>query len=149
MILDHLANISQYYPLNPNLEKAVIFAVHPATMLLEAGRYDIAGDDAYAIIAVKSDEAKTLPLESHRKYLDVHIVLRGNDEISWKPAHACTADKNGYNLQGDYCLYTDSPVKTVEVSENEFVIFFPGDAHAPMQGDAPCKKVILKIRHEA
>ena len=113
---------------------------------LPLGRNEICGDLVFAnVVEVKPKSKSEAPIEIHRKYIDVHVPLSGNEIIGYTPlaelpfAEFVEAD--------DAALYpTSLPARDYfNVKKGEFAIFFPQDGHAPAITDAPLKKIIVKV----
>ena len=72
MIIDALSNCSAYANAHPRFQKAFAFLISQPLATLPCGRYDIDGDEIYAMIqepSLRPQEAAKL--ESHRKYIDI------------------------------------------------------------------------------
>jgi YhcH/YjgK/YiaL family protein len=50
-----------------------------------------------------------------------------------------------YDEAKDIEFFNDKPGLTIVLNEGHFAIFFPNDAHAPLRGEKPVKKCIVKI----
>jgi YhcH/YjgK/YiaL family protein len=66
--------------------------------------------------------------------------------MGWKPRANCREQKGEYNAEKDVVFYGDSPDMYFDLADGQFVIFFPEDVHAPMIGDGPIKKVVIKVK---
>ena len=146
MVLDKLENFGEYISLNPNFAKVLEFLQNGNLHDLPLGRNEICGDIVFAnVVEVKPKSKSEAPIETHRKYIDVHVPLSGNEIIGYTPlaelpfAEFVEAD--------DAALYPASlPARDYfNVKKGEFAIFFPQDGHAPAITDAPLKKIILKV----
>ena len=146
MVLDKLENFREYISLNPNFAKAMEFLQTGDLQNLPLGRNEICGDLVFAnVVEVKPKSKSEAPIEIHRKYIDVHVPLSGNEIIGYTPlaelpfAEFVEAD--------DAALYPASlPARDYfNVKKGEFAIFFPQDGHAPAITDAPLKKIIVKV----
>lgn len=146
MVLDKLEKFREYISLNPNFAKAIEFLQTEDLQNLSLGRNEICGDLVFAnVVEVKPKSKSEAPIEIHRKYIDVHVPLSGNEIIGYTPlaelpfAEFVEAD--------DAALYPASlPARDYfNVKKGEFAIFFPQDGHAPAITDAPLKKIIVKV----
>ena len=114
---------------------------------LAPGDYPIAGDSAYVKVTevVNKDFDKT-QWESHRKYIDLQYVSRGQEKIGVLPVDKAIV-KEPYSADKDVAHYTGEG--TYYVAEpGTFFLFFPQDAHRPniKVNDEKVKKVVIKIR---
>jgi len=118
----------------------------------EERRYALQGDDIYA--AIESYDTKpprsTLP-EAHRRYVDIQMVLSGNEQIAWWPARDLSILKP-YVAEKDIAFFDrpDSAGILLDMVPGRFAVFFTSDAHMPCLqtgSTSTCvKKVVVKIR---
>jgi YhcH/YjgK/YiaL family protein len=146
MILDTVQQANRYLALNSGFAAAFAFLDRPDLRDLPVGRYDIDGDQVYALVqrqpGRKPDAGK---LEAHRKYIDIQVVLGGVDTMGWRPTPTCAGIALPYSDEKDVMLFTDQPTAWTAVGPDEFAIFFPEDAHLPMISDGELYKVVLKV----
>lgn len=149
MILDSLASASKYTSLNPLFEKAFAFIASVDLNTLEVGKFDI---DGVALRGIVSDKKGTTAAEStakfecHNAHIDIQVCIRGKETIGWKPRSTCKEPKGAYNPDKDVLFYNDAPDMYFGLTDNQFVIFYPEDVHAPMIGDDTIKKLVIKVR---
>ncbi len=148
MILDCLENWKQYAALNGGFAEAFEFLRRRDLAELPEGKHPIDGDRVFAIIVradgVGHDKAR---LEIHKKYIDIQFCITGCDEIGWRPTDCCSGDE-GFDEDKDLGFFTDAAEAWVSVTPGRFAIYFPADAHAPLGGDGPVHKVVVKIAEE-
>ena len=146
MVLDKLENFGEYISLNPNFAKVLEFLQNGNLHDLPLGRNEICGDIVFAnVVEVKPKSKSEAPIETHRKYIDVHVPLSGNEIIGYTPlaelpfAEFVEAD--------DAVLYPVSLQARdyFNVKKGDFAIFFPQDGHAPAITEVPLKKIIVKV----
>ncbi len=146
MILDILDQSDQYLAFNKGFSKAFAFLKRSDLKDLSEGRYEIDGDNVYAMVAKapgrKKDEAL---LETHEKYIDIQLVLTGTDEMGWKSKQSCTQSSASYDQESDIQFFLDKPDAWISTNSGSFAIFFPEDAHMPMISAEVLHKVIVKI----
>ncbi len=147
MILDTLSNSDRYLSLHPGFAKAFEFIHSKDLAALEVGKYQIDGDLLHASVSLKdgvnTEDAK---FEAHNNYIDIQVCPSGSEKIGWKPRKDCKEAKGEYNAEKDVIFYADKPQTYFDLSAGEFAIFFPEDVHAPMIGEGPIKKLVLKIK---
>lgn len=90
--------------------------------------------------------AEDQPLEAHRDYLDIHIVLEGEERIGWKCIDDCGAPSKPYDKEGDYMLFDQPATSYVDLKPGQFAIVWPEDAHAPLIGAGKVRKLIVKAK---
>ena len=146
MVLDKLENFREYISLNPNFAKAMEFLQTGDLLNLPLGRNEICGDLVFAnVVEVKPKSKSEAPIEIHRKYIDVHVPLSGNEIIGYTPLAELPFAE--FVEDDDAALYPASLSARdyFNVKKGEFAIFFPQDGHAPAITDAPLKKIIVKV----
>lgn len=111
------------------------------------GKVEVKGDDIFIMNSdVDGVPAQKQPLEMHRMYIDVHILLNGNERIGWKPIEEIEHYTREYNTDGDCALSDDAPRFYVDLNPGEFCIVFPEDAHAPAISSGKIRKLIGKVK---
>jgi YhcH/YjgK/YiaL family protein len=148
MVIDHLHNAGKYYGLGNGIEKALRFLQEHDLLSLENGKHTIIEDKVFAIVQEYETKDPALEkLESHRKYIDVQYVVKGEERMG----HALLKNQNpsrAYNADDDYMLFDEAPDFFSVVKEGMFTIFFPNDLHMPcIQHGATTqvKKIVFKI----
>jgi biofilm protein TabA len=149
MIIDTLANAERYYGLHKNFKAAFEYLNSHDLSALEDGKFDIA-EGLKAIVS--NNEGKTAEVagqkfECHNKNIDIQVCIHGNETIGWKPRKDCTDAKDGgYNEEKDVTFFNHTPDMYFGLKDNQFVIFFPEDVHAPMIGEGLIKKLVVKVK---
>lgn len=149
VIMDRLENAETYFEMNPLFEKAFAFLGRSDIGELPAGRHEIDGDRLFCIISQGPGKSRAeAKLEAHRRYIDIHFIIDGVDEMGWKPTAACTIQDVSYSVKDDIEFFKDEPRTWIQVPAGSFAIFFPEDGHAPMISDRDIHKVVLKVAME-
>lgn len=149
MILDSLSSASKYASLHPLFAKAFAYISSVDLNALEVGKFDIDGADLRGIVSDKKGvlaEESTAKFECHNAHIDIQVCIRGKETIGWKPRSTCKEQKGEYNPEKDVLFYNDAPDMFFGLTDNQFVIFYPEDVHAPMIGDDLIKKLVIKVR---
>ena len=110
---------------------------------LPPGRTEIDGDDVFVSVQEYVQEEREPAYEAHDRYADIQLVLKGSERFRWGygTAGAPEGDFRQVTGVGHFAEFT--------LRENQFVIFFPGEAHAPglpESGPAFCRKAVIKVR---
>ncbi len=146
MILDRLQFYERYEGLHDGFKEAFAFLLQPNLEQLTPGRIDIDGDRIFAILETAPgrtiEEAK---LEAHRKYIDIQYVITNGDRMGWHNTSLCKRPMGDYDARKDIIFFRDEPDLWVAVPPGAFAIFFPEDAHAPLVGEGPIFKAIIKV----
>ena len=159
MIIDALENLSNYESLHPNFPKAFAYLKELLAANVADGRHEPANaEDAklfYATFMTSETPYKeTASAESHHKYIDIHLTLSGKEQICVPTDYKNLGFAIEYKPEKDVAFYEAVPVSDchhLRVVENQFVIVFTNELHAPMMGFEPSttpatvRKVIMKI----
>lgn len=147
MIIDSLENSCLLEKLNPYLAKVFDFIKKHDLAAMPVGKIEIDGENAWiSIDEVMGRNKENARLETHDKYLDVQILLRGIEYYGWKPRSKMVREIESYNAMKDITFYEDEPQFYFTLAPGEFVIFLPGDGHAPCIGEGQIKKAVAKVR---
>ena len=150
MILSSLSQSDRYTALHPLFARAFDYIRNTDLFALAPGRYHIAGDDLIAIVELVQAKTKEIArLEAHRKYIDIQLVLEGDETMGWKPLADCLNPVSEHSMEKDIRFFHDAPASWVAVPPDHFCIFFPEDAHAPLVGNGTIRKVIFKVAVDA
>ena len=147
MIFDALPNFSIYQILHPGFEDVQRFVSTTNLHELPIGKHPINELGAYA--SVKEYQTKSVEesfVECHRKFIDVQILVWGEEKVGVAPKHFCA--EQVYDEVNDLQILIGK-VDYITLSPDLFVIFFPDDAHEPGVKRGPeavsVKKIIFKI----
>lgn len=146
MIFSALSQSSRYAAMHPLFQRAFDYMRATDLFALAPGRYNIVGDDLIAIVEqVPAKTREMAKLEAHRKYIDIQLVLDGDEAMGWKPLEDCLNPVSEHSMEKDIRFFHDAPAAYVPVPADHFCIFFPEDAHAPLVGSGTIRKVIFKV----
>ena len=149
MIVDRIENKNLYVNLSPGIGAALTYLAETDDVSLEPGRYDIDGDDVFALV----QEYETIPVEQgkwecHRKYADIQFIVEGTEQIGY----ASVPDMEvvtAYNQDKDISFLTGKG-DFVTLNKGFFGIYFPEDAHqpkiAPGKAIGKVKKIVVKVK---
>lgn len=137
------------YRRNPaTWEKVFSYLKNTDLQTLATGRHTIDGTNIFAIVSEgpTKDYEKTA-FESHEKYIDLQLVISGEEAMAKVPVTAVTVNKP-YNEAADIAFYNGDG-KTFLIPAGHFVLFFPTEAHRPNitpGGNKVVKKIVVKIK---
>lgn len=149
MIIDSLGNAQKYYTVHPLFKKAFAYINSVDLATMEPGKYEIDGDNLKAIFSNKqgmSAAESILKFECHDEHIDIQLCITGKETFGWKPRGSCLAQKGAYNSEKDVVFYSDAPDTYFNLTNEQFVIFFPNDVHAPMIGEEEIRKLVIKVK---
>ncbi|HSD08414.1 YhcH/YjgK/YiaL family protein [Flavobacterium sp.] len=148
MIIDTLNNGSKYTSLHPLFAKAFDFINQNDIAALEDGTIQI--EEGLKVIVSKANgktrETSLAKFECHDKNIDIQVCVKGLETIAWKPREKCVTPNGDYNPEKDVRFFNDTPDMDFQLTDGQFVIFYPGDVHAPMIGEGEIKKLVFKVK---
>lgn len=149
MIYAELKDIKLYKGINKNLDKAIDFIAEKKYLNANYGKNTIEGNTIYFNYPEKAltRENVDLELEYHKKYIDIHIVLEGEETIAYTSFENCI-ETQSYNIEEDYALVKGKAQVKFIMNTKNFLLFFPEEPHlALLKVNTPkeIKKIIFKI----
>jgi len=149
MILCPISQFHRYRQLHPLFQAVGAFLAELDFRSLAEGRLDLQGDDLYVLASprARTRSAAKAPLEAHRAYIDVQVILAGAETMGWSPLEACRTEALPYERSKDIVFFQDPPMNLFTVPAGHLAVFFPEDAHAPLIGSGrSVKKLVVKVR---
>jgi YhcH/YjgK/YiaL family protein len=149
MIFDTITNRNTYYGISPRIKKALEYLAKTDFTKLEPGRFDIDGDNIFALVqkydSIPKEQGKW---ECHRNYIDIQFIAAGIELIGFQNIDTMQVSEK-YNPEKDVAFLSGIG-DFVSLNKNSFAFFFPQDAHMPKiaPGNTPGKvlKVVIKIK---
>jgi biofilm protein TabA len=114
----------------------------------EEGKYDLIEDTLFYIVSCPTTAQEAdLKSEFHDRYLDIQIVLLGQEMIALSPT--VTSPHDHRETKPDL-IFLDNPaiITRLLLNVGDFAIFYPGEVHRPtcqVGSSAQIKKVVFKI----
>lgn len=150
MIADKLVNIKLYSGLGAIADEVLAFVERAEKEQLPVGRYDLHGDDLFALI--QTYNSKTLAdgrMESHKLYDDLQYIMEGEECIYWDAISDLKVEED-QTPEKDMIFYERStPKGSTVLTAGMFGYYLPTDGHMPgiTTGEiAPVKKIVFKIK---
>ncbi|MBP3355980.1 MAG: YhcH/YjgK/YiaL family protein [Rikenellaceae bacterium] len=146
MILDSTKNWQLYAAVNPLFGKVFDYLNSVDLNTLEEGKHVVDGDNIFLMINNRDlKKPEDAALEVHNKYIDIQIVIAGEETFGYKDRAECTSPRSEFNTEKDILFYDDNPTTYFTLHEGQMAVFFPEDGHAPMIGNGKIKKCIVKV----
>lgn len=150
MIVTKLENLKNYVSVNPNFAKAFEALQELYGAAWEKGRHPVDGDRIFInALEYTSKVPEESIMEAHRAYVDVMLMVEGEEIIGVRDVDALTEITMEYDPAGDALLAKLDPgYQVVHMSRGSVCVLFPEDAHAPgMTESGPCdvKKFVMKV----
>ncbi|HMH24145.1 MAG TPA: YhcH/YjgK/YiaL family protein [Puia sp.] len=151
MITSTLAQLHWYKIISPNFAAAIDYALTTDLSGAEPGKYEIDGDNAFAIlneyITKTIDECEA---ESHQDYADIQIMIDGTERFGYAPLIG-QEPSVPFQLDNDVAFYElpETELSYITLHPGQFILFFPSDIHQPevlQHQPAPVKKLVIKVK---
>ncbi len=126
------------------LQDALAYIRSGAPMSLSPGRHELF-DGIYVNVFQYTTKTGGL-YEAHRKYLDIHILLKGTETVRIADVQDLT-EASAYSGESD-CLTGKAEGKAYVLKEGEYMVIFPEEAHLPgLQDGGPAEvtKAVIKV----
>lgn len=148
MIFDSLKNSALYYSVHPRLEKAFGLIAATDWEKIEPGIHELDGRDIYVnVMDVNLKKPADAKLEIHDAYIDIQVLIRGEQEtFGWSERADLREPQGAFDTEKDIRFYDDEPQTFYTLRPGQFTILFPEDGHAPMIGEGAVRKIIVKVR---
>ena len=109
----------------------------------------VEGDDVYIIVSeAETRPAEQVRFEAHRRYIDIQLVVRGQESIGVTPL-AGLVTTEPYDAARDIEFFAvPQQSETLALRAGDFAVFTPGDAHQPslhLDGPHVSRKVVVKV----
>ena len=147
MILDTLDRLEIYGFISPLMGKVVEFFRNTDLASLEPGRIVLQGDDLFVNVNRQGVQTREeAPIEAHREYIDIQVPISCDEEMGFVSAPFLPASSVAYSAEKDVAFYPGLCDTYLNVKKSMFVVFFPGEGHAPAITKDGILKLIVKIR---
>lgn len=147
MIIDTLDRLASYAGVHPLIEKVVDFLNETDLNSLEPGRIVLQGDDLFVNVNLQQPLTRQdARIEVHRQYIDIQIPITGCEEMGYTSASFLGPESQSYDPNIEAAFHGGESHTWLQVKQGMFVIFFPGEGHAPAITPVPLKKIVVKIK---
>lgn len=147
MFVGHIHHLQAWLP--DALRQAIEHVKAHVSEETPPGKYDIDGNNVFYMISEDTTEPLVARLaEYHARYLDIQIVLRGQEAMTFSTRPAGVPDIDWLAEKDIAFLPAGEQEKTVILNEGDFVVFYPGEVHKPLCAvDEPAKvrKAVVKM----
>ena len=127
MILSHLSQSSRYATLHPLFPRAFDYIRDTDLFALAPGRYNIVGDNLIAIIEQVPGKTKAMArLEAHRRYIDIQLVLEGDETDGLEAAGGLPESRERAQHGKRHPLLPRCPASWIAMPPDAFLHFLPG-----------------------
>lgn len=148
MVFGNIRDLKDYAWLEKEVLACFQYAREHELLDYEKGSHEINGEDLFVnIVEYETTTPENRFWEAHRKYLDLHLMLRGPEQIDVN--FIDNMEQKEFVDKDDFLPLDGEPNSHVVLREGDFLLCYPKDAHrtAVKVGEsATIKKAIFKIR---
>ena len=147
MIYDKIKNWEKYSSVHPLFKTAFEHLTKNDVLNFPDDKYDIKEKELFVNVIHEVFKSKDIYYhEAHKDYIDIQVALKGSFEIGIRFLDNCKDIKVEYDSKKDIVFYGDEPSLKINLSEGEFLILFPEDAHLPYPPKQNVTKAIYKVK---
>jgi len=145
----NLSALTECQHLPPKLLNVIETVKRRLSQPIDSGRYELEGDDVFFLVV--DDHSQLLEerkAEIHQKYIDVQIVLTGEERFGFS-MHPFQSIDEDYLDERDLAFSEDVlDEQFVDLHENDFIVFNVKQPHRPLvaiNAPMPVRKAVIKI----
>jgi len=150
MILDKIENLHRYTQVLEVslLSNALSEKIYDS---VEEGKFEVGNnmDKFFGIIMSYNTKGASEGIwEAHRKYMDIHVILEGEELVYLEDIENCEVSQT-YDADGDYGLFTANPTKPVVLKAGHFLALYPNEVHMTSVKNvhsSTVRKIVFKQR---
>ena len=152
MIIAKRSNAADYRGISPMLDKALEYLNDEFLNTVGTETVHMDGQKLYATLNLfETQPDDKLFFESHKEYLDIHVVIEGEERMDIADTAALALDEGASKPENDFYVYTDTnPAhQSIILKDGDFLVAFPADAHrvkGRVDGPSNVRKVVFKIK---
>ena len=151
MIVAKNTNAANYKGFSPLLDRALDLLTPEFLESVGTVTVHVDGDKLYATrnLFDTAPQEETF-FESHKRYLDIHVVVRGEERMEIADPADLTLDEAKSNPEGDFYAFTEKSAEHQDLilTPGSFLVAFPDDAHrcrGQVKGVSHVEKIVFKI----
>ena len=150
MIFGNIKNLQEYSFLEGQIKKCFTYAAENDLLSFEKGKHEIDGNRLFVnIVEYTTTQAEERFWEAHKKYLDVHLMLRGQEQIDLNFIQ--NMEVKEYVEDSDFVPMDGAKNCSVVLRAGDYLICYPSDGHrTAVAAEEPevIKKAIFKVQIE-
>ena len=148
MIFGNINNLEEFPFLEEQVKECFEYAKEHNLASFEKGSHEIDGERLFVnIVEYTTTAAKERFWEAHRKYLDVHLMLHGTEQIDLNFIQ--NMDVKEFVEKDDFLPMDGEKNSSVVLRDGDFLICYPSDGHrtaVAVEEPEKIKKAIFKVR---
>lgn len=147
MIFGNIKNLNEYSYLEEQIKECFEYAKTHDLASYEKGSHAIDGERLFVnIVEYTTTTPENRFWEAHRKYLDLHLMLHGPEQIDLNFLQ--NMDVKEFVEKDDFVPMDGEKNSSVILRDGDFLICYPADGHrtaVEVDGPQTIKKAIFKI----
>ena len=148
MIFGNINNLEEFPFLEEQVKECFEYAKEHNLASFEKGSHEIDGERLFVnIVEYTTTAAKERFWEAHRKYLDVHVMLHGTEQIDLNFIQ--NMDVKEFVEKDDFLPMDGEKNSSVVLRDGDYLICYPSDGHrtaVAVEEPEKIKKAIFKVR---
>ena len=148
MIFGNINNLEEFPFLEEQVKECFEYAKEHNLASFEKGSHEIDGERLFVnIVEYTTTAAKERFWEAHRKYLDVHVMLHGTEQIDLNFIQ--NMDVKEFVEKDDFLPMDGEKNSSVVLRDGDSLICYPSDGHrtaVAVEEPEKIKKAIFKVR---
>ncbi|MGL5245178.1 MAG: YhcH/YjgK/YiaL family protein [Sarcina sp.] len=148
MITGALKYVKNYKYLEESILECLLYAKENDLVNFDTACYKIDGDRLFVnIVEYETQNREDRFWEAHKKYVDLHLMLRGKEIIDIN--FIDNLKIKDYEEESDFLPLEGEQSAYVTLEDNDFLVCYPEDAHRTaikVGGQEKIKKAIFKIK---
>lgn len=147
MIFGNIENLNEYSFLEAKVAECFTYAKEHDLKNFEKGSHTIDGERFFVnIVEYETTTPENRFWEAHKKYLDVHLMLNGEEQIDLNFLQ--NMDVKAFVEKDDFVPMDGEKNSSVILRNGDFLICYPQDGHRTavrVQESQKIKKAIFKV----
>lgn len=147
MIFGNVKNLCEFPFLEERVKACLEYAKEHDLMSFQKGSHEIDGKHLFVnIVEYTTTTSEERFWEAHRQYLDVHVMLRGTEQIDVNFIQ--NMNVKDYVEKDDFLSMDGDKNSSVILADGDFLICYPSDGHrtaVAVDGPETIKKAIFKV----
>lgn len=147
MLFGNINYIKEFPFLEKGIRECFAYAKNHDLLSFEKGSHPIDGERLFVnIVEYTTTNAEDRFWEAHKKYLDVHVMLRGEEQIDLNFIQNMGVKE--FVEKDDFLPMDGEKNASVILRDGDFLICYPSDGHrtaVAVQEPAAIKKAIFKV----
>lgn len=150
MIFGNIKNLKEFAYLEKGILECFAYAREKDLLTFEMGSHEIDGDRLFVnIVEYTTTDADKRFWEAHKNYLDVHLMLQGEEKINLNFIQNMQVKE--FVEKDDFLPMDGEKNASVVLRNGDFLVCYPNDGHrtaVAVTEPAKIKKAIFKVRIE-